>query len=434
MKPDESVAVELAALASYLHSRRAAILAAWSRSAQHDPEVTTSSTLSRVQFYDHIPAMLDALEDRLRAARLHDALDAKREEASNAGGHGLQRWQQGYDDREVMREWISLNACLADELARFAEARPTVATATLSEAWRRVAEFSLTGMSESVAQYAHLQRAEATGRVSALEDALAQLGELERQRAEAWREAAHDLRGNLSIVENVTAVMQLKGASGKALRLLGRSVASLTTLLNDLTAQARLDAGHETRDVRPFDAAAELAGLSATLTPLATERGLFLDTEGPDSLNVDGDRVKVCRIAQNLILNALAYTSHGGVKVAWAETEGTPRRWTLSVQDTGPGLDTHGTAPLSVALDTATRDGQEVEREAAKRGDPTADPTPAPTLASHSDRSASSAGEGIGLSIVKRLCELLDASLELQTRAGEGSTFRVTFPAHYAKG
>ncbi len=38
--------------------------------------------------------------------------------------------------------------------------------------------------------------------------------------------------------------------------------------------------------------------------------------------------------------------------------------------------------------------------------------------------------EGIGLSIVKRLCELLDASLEVASSAGTGTTFRVVFPRH----
>ena len=41
------------------------------------------------------------------------------------------------------------------------------------------------------------------------------------------------------------------------------------------------------------------------------------------------------------------------------------------------------------------------------------------------------AGEGIGLSIVKRLCELLDASLEMETSPGDGTTFRVIFPRRY---
>jgi signal transduction histidine kinase len=40
-------------------------------------------------------------------------------------------------------------------------------------------------------------------------------------------------------------------------------------------------------------------------------------------------------------------------------------------------------------------------------------------------------GEGIGLSIVKRLCELLDASLEMASSAEKGTTFRVVFPRYY---
>ena len=40
-------------------------------------------------------------------------------------------------------------------------------------------------------------------------------------------------------------------------------------------------------------------------------------------------------------------------------------------------------------------------------------------------------GEGIGLSIVKRLCELLDASLELASSAETGTTFRIVFPRRY---
>ena len=40
-------------------------------------------------------------------------------------------------------------------------------------------------------------------------------------------------------------------------------------------------------------------------------------------------------------------------------------------------------------------------------------------------------GEGIGLSIVKRFCELLDASLEIASSAETGTTFRVVFPLRY---
>ena len=40
-------------------------------------------------------------------------------------------------------------------------------------------------------------------------------------------------------------------------------------------------------------------------------------------------------------------------------------------------------------------------------------------------------GEGVGLAIVKRLCELLGASLELATKPRHGSTFRVILPCRY---
>ena len=51
------------------------------------------------------------------------------------------------------------------------------------------------------------------------------------------------------------------------------------------------------------------------------------------------------------------------------------------------------------------------------------DSAKAPTLASRSSRRADPRGEGSGLAIVKPFCELLDASLELQTEPGNGTTF-----------
>jgi signal transduction histidine kinase len=41
-------------------------------------------------------------------------------------------------------------------------------------------------------------------------------------------------------------------------------------------------------------------------------------------------------------------------------------------------------------------------------------------------------GEGVGLSIVKRLCEMLDATIEMQSVAEVGTSFRIFFPRHYS--
>jgi len=437
MTPNDSIARELLVLAAHLLARRAEILEAWSRAAQQDPKITAATTLSRAQFYDHIPNMLDALHRRLESTAVGDALTARHDEDTNAEGHGLQRWQQGYNEQEVMREWVWLNACLADELERYAADRPQLDPGVMSSAWRLVCDFLVRGMSESVSQYAHLQRADAEARLRTLEDAHRQLASLEQQRAEAWREATHDLRGNLSIVQNVASVLQIKAPAApaieKSLHMLERSVASLHALLNDLTTQARLDAGHERREIRRFDAAEALADLCSGSQTIAAEHGLYLKAEGPPALPVEGDRVKVCRIAQNLLLNALQYTKHGGIKVTWEAARSGAERWTLCVQDSGPGLGTPATTPLSVALDTATRDAQVIQAAAPLPHDEES-PAPAPMLASRAAPEFERPREGIGLAIVKRLCELLDAALELQTEPGKGSTFRVTFPSRYAQG
>jgi two-component system CheB/CheR fusion protein len=65
----------------------------------------------------------------------------------------------------------------------------------------------------------------------------------------------------------------------------------------------------------------------------------IFDRARPDELSVEGDKVKVRRIAQNLLNNALNYTESGGVKVEWRVdgTAGTAR-WSLCVEDTGPGV------------------------------------------------------------------------------------------------
>jgi signal transduction histidine kinase len=65
-----------------------------------------------------------------------------------------------------------------------------------------------------------------------------------------------------------------------------------------------------------------------------------------------------------------------------------------------------------------------------------ADIAKAPTLPSQSEAPPAREipGEGVGLSIVKRFCELLDAGLELEKSPGKGSIFQVILPGYYAAG
>jgi signal transduction histidine kinase len=78
-------------------------------------------------------------------------------------------------------------------------------------------------------------------------------------------------------------------------------------LLSDLVDLARLDAGQDQLYLDTFDAAAALRELCESLRPMAAERSLFLRTTRPVALEVQGDRVKILRVLQNLLLNALSH-------------------------------------------------------------------------------------------------------------------------------
>lgn len=437
MNESQTTSAALKALAIHLTQRREAILSAWRRAVDRDPELTTASTITRAQFIDHIPAVLDAFEHRLSAEGTLDRAQAREEQKESAAEHGLHRWQQGYNQPETMNEWGHLHLCLLEELEHYEATHAGLGREVMPVARRELVRLCSDGVCASATRYTQLQQSEAASRVSELESALEQLRTLEFERAESWREAAHDLRGSAHVIANASAVLNRNGISDhkrtQFSQALSGGVESLIKLLTDLMDQARLEAGQERRNVKPFDAASLLKEFCETTRPLAAERNLFLKAEGPGSLMVEGDAAKVQRIVQNLVLNALHVTERGGVKVTWEEGDNERRpQWALCVQDTGPGFQ-GGSTPLERVLKHATTEAHEVEQENLAPNQDSLHAEAPPTLSSQSANLPRRlpAGEGIGLSIVKRLCELLDASLELETHKGEGTTFRVIFPCRY---
>jgi signal transduction histidine kinase len=415
---------ELAALARHLSGRRTAVLQAWQNAIKRDPALTTGESLPRVQLLDHIPSMLATFERAL------DQSPDRAVEIGTDGGqapaaaHGLQRWRQGYDLREVTRELGKLNECVVAELDAYTLAHPGISHAAVATARRVWAAMCSTGIEQSVGQFFELQKQEAAGHVKDLESALEEIRAVEQQRGDLWRQVAHDLRGNLGVVANATVGLTRKGlregSRDEFVAILMRSIASLHHLLDDVTGLARLQAGREHRRIEPTDVALLLHELCEGIRPLAQERRLFLRCEGAAQFPVEGDPVKIRRIAQNLVLNAVKFTMQGGVTVSWGDSEANdPKRWVLKIQDTGPGLHTSGGKPLAQALDASS--GEPAAAGASgTRG----------TLSAR-EPSLHDSGEGIGLSIVKRLCDMLDAAVEVQSVADVGTTFRIKFPRKY---
>ena len=434
MNPPYDIRAQLAGLANDLSARRRALLQRWTEAVHADPGINSAAVLPRRQFLDHIPAVLDAFDKRLRSWPGEESSTARRSRKEESAVHGLVRWQQGYDLREVTREWAHLGLCLGDELEAYAEKHPELERQVMPFARRALAELWSDGVSESTGQYFDLRQIEAEGQLRDLEGLLVQAAEQERQRAELWRQAAHDLRGNVGIVVTASAGLTLEGTAEpvrtRFVQSLQRSVSALQSMLDEVTSLARLQAGHERRQDQAFDAAGLIAELCEALRARAEEKGLFLRTEGPPSFQVEGDPGKVRRIAQNLIFNAIKYTHRGGITVSWGESgEADPNRWRFGVQDTGPGFHAGPGAPLAGAIEEATAEARQVETSSAPPEDA---PPPVVTEPQSDHRPVhQERGEGVGLSIVKRLCELLDATFAISSEPNRGTVVAVYFPRRY---
>ena len=424
----------LAALADHLAGRRNAILENWRHAVDNDPALTTASSLARKEFYDHIPAVLDAFEQILRARYSAQKAEAAEEQKERAAEHGLHRWHHGYNQQDVMREWSHLHLCLVNELENYCEMNRGGGDPSMPVARRALAQLCSDGITESTVRYAELQQVEAIGRTRDLEQALNDLKALDLKRTETWRHAVHDVRGNFGVIKSIADQLH-DGDIDEAMKtdfmyLMRKGIDSLHTLLNNLLVLSRLESGHEPRNLQPVDAAVVLGEICDSLQPLATERRLFLRVAGPESLPVQGDPVNIQRIAQNLILNALKYSGQGGVMVSWEALEiGGLQRWAFSIEDTGPGIQSGAVAPLANAIEVSTLEAQAVEQ--SSNGPVASESTSMDSSQSVLISAPQQPGEGVGLAIVKRLCVLLDATLELKTETGRGSIFRVVLPRAY---
>ncbi|WP_080057234.1 CheR family methyltransferase [Spirosoma aerolatum] len=209
-----------------------------------------------------------------------------------------------------------------------------------------------------------------------------------RERSELLRSTSHDLRGNFGIIQGAASLLDFASSDDERrqmLVMLQRNIQQATQLITEMLNMARLEAGQEELHITSFDAAELLNELAESVRPLARERNLWLKVEGDECLMVESDSVKVRRIAQNLLLNALSYTNTGGVSISWKPEAD---RWLLIIADTGPGL-----------------------------------PAPPHTKT----------GEGIGLIIVRQLCELLGGQMAIESQPNKGTRFLLWFPQRYGR-
>jgi signal transduction histidine kinase/CheY-like chemotaxis protein len=188
----------------------------------------------------------------------------------------------------------------------------------------------------------------------------------------------------------------------KQVGFIRKAAEDLTELVNDLLDLAKVEAGKVTITPIHFEVADLFGALRGMLRPLLLSESVRLVFEEPEGIpTLYGDEGKVSQILRNFISNALKFTINGEIRVK-AIHDAAGGIVTLSVADTGIGI-----APED--QDRIFTEFQQVEHAIQKRVK----------------------GTGLGLPLSRKLSELLQGSILMESAPGVGSTFALRLPVHY---
>jgi heavy metal sensor kinase len=214
-------------------------------------------------------------------------------------------------------------------------------------------------------------------------------------------DASHELRTPLAVLrgelENLAQDAQLKAATRETLGSSLEEVDRLAEIVEGLLALSRLDTGEARPEWDRFDLAELVATTADQMSLLAEDKHITVTCDSSGPVLIEGDRARLKQVIVNLLDNAIKYTPNGGrIKLKIAQEEGSA---VLDVADDGIGIPPE-------ALPHVFKRFFRVD----------------------GSRSRDQGGAGLGLSIVKSICDAHGARVEVSSTPGQGSRFRIRQP------
>jgi signal transduction histidine kinase len=237
-------------------------------------------------------------------------------------------------------------------------------------------------------------------------------------KAQALREASdlksrflsymsHEFRTPLGAIRSLARLLldrmdgPLSDEQEKQVLLMQRSAVELSEMVDDLLDLAKIEAGRISVSPAWFEMVDLFSALRGMFKPLLAMSTINLVFEEPrDMPRIYTDDKRLSQILRNYISNAIKFTQEGEVRVR-ARAEGSDAV-TFSVSDTGIGIAEEFQA-------TIFQDFVQIDSPLQRKW----------------------RGTGLGLSLSKRIAELLGGSVGLVSKPGAGSTFSVTIPIRF---
>ena len=230
-----------------------------------------------------------------------------------------------------------------------------------------------------------------------------QIEEANRLKSEFLSNMSHELRTPLNSVMALSRVL-IRQAKDKLseeelnyLKIIVRNGKNLLSLINDILDLAKIESGKMDVSSKLFSLSSAAETIMERLEPLAEDKGIKLNQEIPDDLpQIESDEIRVHQILQNLIGNAVKFTTKGSVTVS-VRNDG--ENIHIEVVDTGIGI-------ADKNLPHIFEEFRQVDGTTARQYE----------------------GTGLGLAIAYKAARMLGGDLSVESVLGKGSKFTLTLP------
>ncbi len=239
-----------------------------------------------------------------------------------------------------------------------------------------------------------------------LEEAKLRSDQLAKAKQDFLANMSHEIRNPLHAIQGYQAALEKSGVQEEQkefVKMIGFASDTLISIVNDILDFSKLEAGKIQIESEPFDGKHLFLSIKSFFALKAEEKklGFNWDISLPENKWLVGDKLRINQILNNLLSNALKFTQSGEVNVVVKYLSG--GAMLLQVQDTGMGM------------------SEEVKNNIFKefnQGD--------------SSVSRRFGGTGLGLSIVKRLVELQEGNISVESQIQVGTTITIQIPCQLA--
>lgn len=226
-----------------------------------------------------------------------------------------------------------------------------------------------------------------------------ELGSIETLKTDFFSDVSHEFKSPLAVISSNAELLQKSGRLSteqtEEVENILYATKRLANLIQNMLKLNKL----EKQAIRPmpeaYDVCAQLCECAVQFEDVWEKKNLDFQADLEDSANIYADPGLLELVWTNLLSNAIKFTPEGGAVTLRQWTE--PDRILVSVEDSGCGMTPETIRHIY---------------DKFYQGD-----------SSHATQ-----GNGLGLALVRRILELSDGSITVESRLGKGSTFTVTLP------